>query len=149
MRTNHAAGGLFGDHWIARPKNGLLFSRSLGVDVIVKPPTWGMRGMWTSSHWPGRNYTVEVGCKLGCRSMGQVSCLGSFPERSQRQQANVSIKLLDLFQDHWMQAWLTVICCSSLFMARLGCHGSAGGKILLVKPQWSQKLKGGEATSHP
>lgn len=70
MRTNHAAGGLPGEYWIARPKYGLLFSRSLGVDVIVKPPAWGIPGMWTSSHWPGRNYTVEVGCKLRCRFNG-------------------------------------------------------------------------------
>jgi len=28
---------------------------SRGVDVMVKPPGLGMPGIWTSSHWPGRN----------------------------------------------------------------------------------------------
>lgn len=32
-------------------------SASLGVEVMVKPPAWRTPGMYTSSHWPGRNCT--------------------------------------------------------------------------------------------
>ena len=70
MLTSHAAGGLLGEYWMARLRYGVLVSRSLGVDVIVKPPAWDIRGMWTSSHWPGRNCTVEVGSKLRGRFNG-------------------------------------------------------------------------------
>ena len=38
MLTNHAAGGLPGDFWIASSRYGSLCSRSSGVDVIVNPP---------------------------------------------------------------------------------------------------------------
>lgn len=36
------------------------FSACSGADVMVKPPAWGMEGMWTSSHWPAR--WVKVDC---------------------------------------------------------------------------------------
>ena len=70
MLTNHAAGGLPGDFWIASSRYGLICSRSSGVDVIVNPPAWGILGMWTSSHWPGRNCTVEFKSKLRGRFNG-------------------------------------------------------------------------------
>ena len=38
MLTNHAAGGLPDEYWIASSRNGVLVSRSPGVDVIVNPP---------------------------------------------------------------------------------------------------------------
>ena len=48
-----------------------------------------------------------------------------------------------------MQAWLTAICCCSLFMARLGCHSSAGSDILQGKScQYAQRSEGTEATTH-
>lgn len=60
-----AAGGLV-DFWIASSRyggddDGVEGGRArarLGVDVIVKPPGLGRLGMWTSSHWPGRNYCL-------------------------------------------------------------------------------------------
>lgn len=64
-RQSQAAGGLV-DFWIASSRyggddDGVEGGRArarLGVDVIVKPPGLGRLGMWTSSHWPGRNYCL-------------------------------------------------------------------------------------------
>ncbi len=36
---------------------------SPGIEVMVKPPGFGMPGMCTSSHWPGRNYTTSYHCQ--------------------------------------------------------------------------------------
>lgn len=65
--------------------------------------------------------------------MDQVSCLGLLAVRSQLQQANVLVHLFDLGKDHRMRAWLTVVCCCSLFMAHLRCHSSARSQVLLGK----------------
>ncbi len=68
-RHSHAAGGFRGDFWIASSMDGVWGSplttacASWGVEVIVKPPTWEMPGIWTSTHWPGR--------KLHCRVLHQ------------------------------------------------------------------------------
>lgn len=31
-----------------------------GVEVMVKPPAFDKEGMKTSSHWPGRNFTLMM-----------------------------------------------------------------------------------------
>ncbi len=80
--------------------------------------------------------------------MDQVSCLGLSVERSQLQQANVMIDLFNLVKDHRIHAWLTAICCCSLFVAHLR-HSSAGSDILLGKScQYSQRSEGVETTTH-
>lgn len=38
---------------------------SAGVDVRVKPPTFGRPGIMTSSHWPGINYAGGMGVSYG------------------------------------------------------------------------------------
>lgn len=65
------------------------------------------------------------------------------------QQASVHIELTNHVDDHGIHAWLTAICCCSLFMAHLGCHSSAGSNDLLRKScRYSQKSEGAEATIH-
>lgn len=53
-RKKNAAGGLEGDLWMqsSRYGRGVKGARSAvdGGDVIVKPPTCDIEGMWTSSH---------------------------------------------------------------------------------------------------
>jgi hypothetical protein len=41
------------------------FPWSEGVEVMVKPPAFGREGMKTSSHWPGRNFTLMYVVRLG------------------------------------------------------------------------------------
>ena len=63
LLTHQAAAGLVCADLTASSRYGVGSWRSLGIEVIVKPPASGILGMWTSNHWPGRNYTAEVGSK--------------------------------------------------------------------------------------
>lgn len=71
-RKKYAAGGFLGEFCTAssRKGDGDLRSASIGELVMVKPPTFSTVGMWTSSHWPGRNY-----CWTEERLLGWCVCI--------------------------------------------------------------------------
>ena len=78
-RQSHAAAWFLGDLWTASSTYGggdgdevgeesrgaAAEAEALdGVDVIVKPPAFGTEGMYVSTHWPGRNCTIDEDADL-------------------------------------------------------------------------------------
>ena len=101
--------------------------------MIVKPPAFASPGMCTSSHWPGRNYTVGIGRQrdVWTYDRDEDACLDGLVgcAFAELDQAHGRVHLLYAVENNVMDAGLsTVACCAFLVreLAHYGLHAAGG-----------------------